>query len=467
MLPPAGSRRILLPLLAVGVVLLLISVLLVGRDLRFVRAEAETEVVALAESSARAIQFAPAGEIEPYLSELLKLPSIEVATVYSASGKRLTRSRPPGPESRFIGRWLPSLGEPVVGCKAIGDGSLCLTADMTDYRRRLAALIIPHAILLAASAVLLLTTVILGRGSNRRQLAELTRILRGASEESNYALRASSESGEVGEVSRAANALLEQMQQRDLILRRRTTELESANHELEAFSYAVSHDLRSPLSSVDGFSQALADLYGDKLDDQGQECLRWIRDGVDQMKNLVAGLLQMSRMARAELNRAPVDLSEVARSIAESLEHRDPARFVDFRIEPGMTANGDERLLHAVLENLMSNAYKFTGRKEQAVIEIGTTTEGGRNTFFVRDNGAGFDSTQAAKMFTPFQRLHSSSEFEGTGIGLSTVKRIIERHGGTIWADGQVGEGATFYFTLGDTPAAGQPAVVSELTRVG
>jgi signal transduction histidine kinase len=466
MLPPTPSRRVLFPLVAVGVVFLLISVFLVGRDLRFARNEAETEAVALAESSARAIEFAPADQIEPYLLQLLQHPAIETATVYSASGKRTTRSRPSGTESPMIRRMIPSLGEPVVGCKAIGAGSLCLTADMTYYRRRLAALIIPHAILLGASALLLLVAVVLGRGSNRTQLIDIARILGAASGENNYSLRAAPDKGEVGEVARAVNTLLEQMQQRDLILRRRTTELESANHELEAFSYAVSHDLRSPLSSVDGFSQALAEMYGDKLDDEGKECLRWIRDGVEQMKNLVAGLLQMSRMARAEITRSRVDLSELARSIAESLQHRDAARSVDFRIEPDLIASGDERLLHAVLENLMSNAYKFTGRKENSVIEIGATTEGGRRTFFVKDNGAGFDSTQAAKMFTPFQRLHSSSEFEGTGIGLSTVKRIIERHGGTIWADGQVGEGATFFFTLSDAPVPGEPAVVSELTRV-
>jgi len=212
----------------------------------------------------------------------------------------------------------------------------------------------------------------------------------------------------------------------------------------------VSHDLRTPLAGVDGFSQALSDEYNDKLDDIGREYVRWIRDGTERMKNLVAGLLQMSRMSRAEINQSRVDLSQLAGSIAETLRQRDPERSVEFRIQPGLVADGDERLLHAVLENLMSNAFKFTGKKESAVISVGANANGGRPTFYVRDNGAGFDSTQASRMFTPFQRLHSNAEFEGTGIGLSTVKRIIERHGGTIWADGEIGEGATFSFTLGE-----------------
>jgi light-regulated signal transduction histidine kinase (bacteriophytochrome) len=269
----------------------------------------------------------------------------------------------------------------------------------------------------------------------------------------------------MGELSRAINQLLEHMHQRDLILRRRTTELESVNRELEAFSYSVSHDLRAPLASVDGFTQALSDDYNDRLDETGKEYLRWIHDAAEQMKNLIAGLLQMSRISRTEIKRTRVDLSEMAENIAESLRQRDAARSVEFRIERDLIADADERLLHAVMENLMSNAFKYSGKKEHAIITVGSTTEAGRRTYFVRDNGAGFDSTQAAKMFTAFQRLHSSSEFEGTGIGLATVKRIIERHGGAIWADGQVGEGATFSFTLGETATAADRAEVAALTQ--
>jgi light-regulated signal transduction histidine kinase (bacteriophytochrome) len=267
-------------------------------------------------------------------------------------------------------------------------------------------------------------------------------------------------------LARAINELLSQMQQRDLMLRRRTTELENVNREVEAFSYSVSHDLRGPLASIEGFTQALQDDYGDKFDEPGQEYMKWIREAVAQMANLIAGLLQMSRANRTEMNRTTVDLSRLAESIALSLQQRNPARKVDFRIEPNLVADGDERLLHAVLENLMSNAFKFTGKKDDARITVGSTTEGDRRAYFVKDNGAGFDSTQAARMFTAFQRLHSTSEFEGTGIGLATVKRIIERHGGAIWADGQVGEGATFYFTLGELVPRSQAPEVKELTRV-
>jgi signal transduction histidine kinase len=467
MLLSIPSWRAVVPLVAVGLILLLVSVFLVARDVTFARNETEAEVLAFAETSALAIQFAPTSEVEPYLTGLLKHPAIAMATVYSSNGERTTRRRPPGTESSWvIKRTVPFLGEPVVGCRAIGSSTLCLEGDPAYSRRRLAALLIPHAILLGASALLLLVAIVLAKGSNRRQLGELTRIVRGAAEESNYSLRAIEAKGRMGELAGAINALLEQMQQRDLMLRRRTTELEAVNREVEAFSYSVSHDLRGPLASVDGFSQALTDFCSDRLDESGQEYLKWIRDAVDQMTNLINGLLQMSRMTRADIKRVRVDLSEVAQSIAESLRQRNPSRPVDFRIEPGLIVDADERLLHAVLENLMSNAFKFTSKKEDATITVGATIEGGRRAYFVKDNGAGFDSTQAARMFTAFQRLHSSSEFEGTGIGLATVKRIIERHGGAIWADGQVGQGATFYFTLGESPSPGDRVAVSELTRV-
>jgi signal transduction histidine kinase len=442
------SWRVVILLISVGLALLLVSVAVIGRDLQFVRSEAEGEVLALAETGAMAMEFAPGETIDSYLKGLLKHPAIAMATVYSSSGKRPPARRPLQSESSFIP--MAVFGEPVVGCRAVGTTTLCLEADSAYYRQRVAALVLPHAALLAASALLLIAAVVLGRGRNNRDVAAITAILRRSAAENNYAVRVAEAKGETGDLARAVNALLEQMHQRELTLRRRTTELEAVNREAEAFSYSVSHDLRSPLASVDGFSQALSDLYGDQLDDAGREYLRWIQDAVAQMNNLVAGLLQMSRMARSELNRTSVNLAEIAGGIAETLRQRDPSRKVDFRIEPDLVVDGDPRLLHAVLENLMSNAYKFTGKREQAIISVGSTMEGGRRAYFVKDNGAGFDSTQAARMFTAFQRLHSNSEFEGTGIGLSTVKRIIERHGGAIWADGQVGEGATFYFTLGD-----------------
>jgi signal transduction histidine kinase len=250
----------------------------------------------------------------------------------------------------------------------------------------------------------------------------------------------------------STNRLLEQVQERDAALRRRTLELESANKELEAFTFSASHDLRSPLASIDGFSQALEEDYGARLDENGRECIHWIRDACRQMQELVDGLLQMSRFSRGELDREEVDLSQLARSVADGLRQRDPQRQVTFRIEDGIVVVGDPRLLRAVLENLLSNAWKFTRKHESATIELGTVRQNGRAAMYVRDDGAGFDPGHAEKMFRAFQRLHSRADFEGTGIGLATVERILHRHGGKIWAEGEVERGATFYFTTGAPP---------------
>ena len=460
------TLRAVVPLVIVGLILLLVSVVLVARDVAFARSEAESEVLGFAETSAVAIQFTPAAEMEVYLTGILKHPAISMATVYSANGPRTTRRRPQQSESSFSTRLVPRFKEPIVACRAVGETTLCLEGDSGHYQKRLAALIVPHAILLGASAILLVVAIALARGGNRQQISELNRILRGAAEENNYSLRAPAAKGEMGELSGSINGLLEQMHQRDLMLRRRTTELENVNKEVEAFSYSVSHDLRGPLASIDGFSEALREYCGDQLDESGKEYVNWIREAVTQMTNLITGLMQMSRVTRADMTRTRVDLSEIAQSIAQSLRQRAPSRTVDFRIEPELIVEGDPRLLHAVLENLMSNAFKFTSKKDDATITVGKTIEGDRRAYFVRDNGAGFDSTQAARMFTAFQRLHASTDFEGTGIGLATVKRIIERHGGAIWADGEVGKGATFFFTLGETTATAAQPARNELTRV-
>ncbi len=256
-------------------------------------------------------------------------------------------------------------------------------------------------------------------------------------------------SGSLGVLSESIKRLLNQVNENDVTLRRRTLELESANKELESFSFSASHDLRAPLASIEGFTQMLLEDFGRGLDESGLECVHWIRDATLQMQELVNGLLQMSRFSRADLEVEQVDLSELARSVIEGLRQRHPEREVAVRIQDGIVVRGDARLLRAVFENLLSNAWKFTSKRPHATIEFGTTVQNGHPTLYVRDDGAGFDSAHADKMFRAFQRLHSRTEFEGTGIGLATVQRILHRHGGKIWAEGEVEKGATFYFTTG------------------
>jgi PAS domain S-box-containing protein len=261
---------------------------------------------------------------------------------------------------------------------------------------------------------------------------------------------------------RQLNAELEQR------VRERTAELEVANKELEAFSYSVSHDLRAPLRAMDGFSMALIEDYADKLDETARDHLRRIRDGSQRMAGLIEDLLQLSQVARTEMLRKHVDLTVMAEEIGTELRQLEPNRQIEFVVAPGLAIAADAHLLRLALYNLLANAWKFSGKNPKARIEVGVTSDekGGEGrgasdekgetithppspiTFFVRDNGAGFDMAYASRLFGAFQRLHSTQEFKGTGIGLAIVQRIIRRHGGNVWAEGAVGQGATFYFTL-------------------
>ena len=225
-------------------------------------------------------------------------------------------------------------------------------------------------------------------------------------------------------------------------------ELEEANKELEAFSYSVSHDLRAPLRSIDGFSQMLLEDYADKLDDQGRDYLKRIRAATQRMSQLINDLLTLSRISRADMYFEELNLTAMAEDIAAELKQSQPERDVEFIIEPNVKAYGDSHLLRIVLENLLRNAWKFTSKHKSAIIEFGVKEHDGKTVYFVRDNGAGFDMAYVDKLFVPFQRLHEQDEFEGTGIGLATVQRIVHRHGGTVWGEGEVEKGATFYFTL-------------------
>lgn len=224
---------------------------------------------------------------------------------------------------------------------------------------------------------------------------------------------------------------------------------DTANQELESFSYSVAHDLRAPLRHIDGFSQMLIEGWSHALDDKGQDCVRRVRASAQRMAELIEDLLRLSRVSRADLRRQPVDLSALARTVVMELERTAPERSVRCLITEGLVGEGDVQLLRVVFDNLLGNAWKFTGKVAQPVVEVGCIVRDGQPTYFVRDNGAGFDSAYASRLFTPFQRLHSDTDFPGTGVGLATVQRIVRRHGGEIWAQGAVEHGATFFWTLG------------------
>lgn len=241
---------------------------------------------------------------------------------------------------------------------------------------------------------------------------------------------------------RQLNAELEQR------VRDRTAELEASARELDAFAYSVSHDLRAPLRSLHGFSEVLLADYAGGLDDQGREYLQRIQANVTRMGRLIDDLLRLSRVTRTGLKRERVDIGAQATEIIDELRSAEPGRCLQTVVADDLVTTGDPHLIRLALENLLANAWKFTGKREQGTIAVGAVRQSGGQVFFVRDNGAGFDMAYAGKLFNPFQRLHPASEFEGTGIGLAIVQRILSRHGGRIWAESEPGKGATFFFTL-------------------
>jgi signal transduction histidine kinase len=276
--------------------------------------------------------------------------------------------------------------------------------------------------------------------------------------------RAGEESAVAGLDAGADDYLAKPFSARELVARVRThvelakkrrewaEDLEDANRELEAFSYSVSHDLRAPLRAIDGFSKALLNEYRAQLDEKGRHYLDRVRAGAQRMSALIEDLLDLSRLNRVPLRREQVDITSIAQGIVEELRQKDPSRQVAVDIARGLTAQGDQHLITIALDNLLGNAWKFTAKRAAASISVGCDDTLEEPAFFVRDDGAGFDMAYARKLFAPFQRLHKSTEFEGTGIGLAIVSRIISRHGGQVWARAAIDEGATFFFTLGESP---------------
>ena len=340
-------------------------------------------------------------------------------------------------------------------------GTVYIRSDLNARTERLYRYLAIAGVILLLSLIAALLVSAAFRRSVAEPIVELAETARVVSQEQNYSIRATrtAKHDEVSVLIDAFNEMLSQIQERDGALQRardelehrvddRTRQLVAANRELEAFSYSVSHDLRGPLEIINGFSHILLVDHGERLDPSGRDCVQQINTATRRMAELIEDLLNLSRVSTTGMHREKVDLSALARSISEQLHRREPSRKVEFVIHDCTPAEGDSRLLNIVLENLLRNAWKYTSKHDHARIEFGCEERRGRTTFFVKDDGAGFDSSHVDRLFKPFQRLHATSEFPGTGIGLATVQRIIARHGGEVWAEGVVDKGATFYFTL-------------------
>lgn len=338
-------------------------------------------------------------------------------------------------------------------------GSVYIRNDLEELHSRLQhyALIALVVLLVSLVAALLLSAA-LGR-SLAGPIVKLAETAGVISREKNYTVRAEVASGfnETDVLVRAFNDMLEQIQQRDAELLKGQSELEqrvedrtrqliAANRELEAFSYSVSHDLRGPLETINGFTYMFLHDFGAKLDPAGKDFIQHIRSAAVRMGDLIDDLLKLSQVSSGAMHQEHVDLSAIARSIAQELQSHDQQRKVQFVIPESLVAEGDSRLLRIAMENLMRNAWKYTSKHATARIEFGY--DAARGSYYVRDDGAGFNQANAERLFQPFQRLHSLAEFPGTGVGLATVQRVVHRHGGRIWAEGAVEKGATFYFTL-------------------
>lgn len=478
-----------------GLVLLLTSAAFVIYEVLTFRQTIRTNLSTLgrviAANSTASLAFVNETDAREILSALRAEPHVVAAALYDKDGRLFARYPATLPKDSF-----PNAPERdgysfqhgyVVGLDAVAEasgprlGTLYLKADMKAVSRtlRLSAAIAAAVMAVALLAAFVLATVLQGRIS--QPILALAQTAKAVSAGQDYSVRAPKlGEDELGVLTDAFNQMLGRIQNQDRALREsqeelqryateleqrvaeRTHELEarnetlrrnaaellSSNEELDAFAYSVSHDLRAPLRSIDGFSQVVLEDYGAQLDEAGRNALQRVRAATQRMGTLIDDLLKLSRITRAELRTEVVDLSDMARDITSELQRAAPGRRVEFAIAPGLRTQGDPQLVRVALENLLRNSWKYTAKQAQPRVEFGSIDENGERVFLVRDNGAGFDMKYMDKLFGVFQRLHSAHEFEGTGVGLATVRRIITRHGGRIWAEGAVDRGATFYFTL-------------------
>jgi signal transduction histidine kinase len=460
-------------------VLVLTGAVLIGHEVVSYRRVMVTELTARAEilaaNSTAALAFQNHDDAREVLSALETAPSARAAALYDEHGELFATypadaipgfvpHRPEAPGHRFYGAYLvltrPVLheGRPV--------GTIYLRSDLQALADRLRV----HAIVVLLAIGGSIGVAFLLSNWLQRWVSEpvhtLVEATRGVSERRDYSIRvAEGSDDELGSLAQSFNQMLGEIQRRDTEIRQlnaglerrvaeRTAELEASNKELEAFSYSVSHDLRGPLRAVDGFSRMLLTQARDRLDERGQRHLEQIRDAAGHMGQLIDDMLNMARITRADMQKGRVDLGALGREIADGLKRSQPQRRAEFVIPEGLVVHGDSHLLRVALDNLLGNAWKFTSKHPSARIELGRQADNGSRAFFVRDDGAGFDMAHADMLFKPFKRLHRQSEFQGTGVGLATVQRIFERHGGKLWAESAVERGATFYFTLGEERAA-------------
>ena len=478
---PIKRKLTAILLLISGLVLLLTSAAFVTYEIvtfrQTIRSQLATRSRILAANSTAALAFANEADAREILGALKYDPHMVAAALYDRNG-RILATYPAAPSADLI----PAAPQPdgyrfegghLVGFTPVAQGenqrlgTLYIASDTkaVSDALRLSGVIAIVVLAIAMLAAYALAAALQGRIS--APILALAETATAASTRQDYSLRAPKFGhDELGvltdsfnqmlgrieeqkqELQQHATRLEQRVAERTKELERRALEPQAANSELDAFAYSVSHDLRAPLRSIDGFSQVLLEDYGAVLDEAGRDSLQRVRVASQRMATLIDDLWKLARVTRTEMRTERVDLSGMAREIVLDIQRTAPDRQVEFAIAPGLEAQGDSRLLRVVLDNLLRNGWKYTGKQAQPRVEFTAVDENGGRVFVVKDNGAGFDMKYADKLFGVFQRLHSITEFEGTGVGLATVRRIINRHGGRIWAEGVVDQGATFYFTL-------------------
>lgn len=450
----------------------------------------------LGKTSLDAVERGDTQAVSHFLKLLIQLPNIEAAAIYNADGQLFASTEaddisaavPSQANSESIGVYgnYITISRPITRADQL-IGTAYIQAHYPLYKNLLGHLGIALMACALALTIAVLVSLKLQR-SVTRPILQITSLARRVVETQDYSLRAQkTTSDEIGYLADALNEMLFAVEQRNQALtqaneqlkaqikereateqslrlseqrvlqlnavleqrvEQRTSQLKHANQELEAFSYSVSHDLKTPLRAIDGFSQALLEDYSNQLDKTGLDYLHRVRKGARRMGQLITDLLKLARVSRGEIQLQNVDLSALTATIFAELMEAEPERNVKIQIKPKIFARCDPRLIKIALQNLIDNAWKYSSRQSLAVIEFGYQSSNDKPVYFIKDNGAGFDMAHADKLFGAFQRMHDADEFPGTGVGLATVQRIIHRHGGHIWAESEVNHGATFYFTL-------------------